>query len=157
MPLSADQPGSSPRRRGAVRRRLTRLTIAVVVGGALLAPAVRDQDSFPLATYPMYSSSRDREVSLPTAVGLDERNRRRRLSPEVIGASPDPLIVVGELRDAIAGDRIDELCTAIAGRVDDPELIAVEVVTEDHDAVDQVRGRSSLRSRTVHERCPVPP
>lgn len=136
-------------------RRVTRVAVTVAVAGALLAPVVRDHDSFPLATYPMYSTARDRAVSLPTAVGVDGRDRRRRLSPEVIGGINDPLIVVSELRNAITQERVPELCAAIAARVEAPDLVAVEVVTEHHDAVDRVRGRASLGARTVHARCPV--
>lgn len=129
--------------------------VAVAVAWALLAPVVIDHDSFPLATYPMYSTARDRSVSLPTAVGVDARHRRQRLSPEVVGDINDPLVVVSELRNAIAQGRVPELCAAIAARADDPDLVTIEVVTERHDAVDHVRGRASLESRTVHARCPV--
>lgn len=132
-----------------------RAVIAVVVAGALFAPVALDHDSFPLATYPMYAGARGREITFATAVGVDRQGRTHRLSPQVIGGIDDPLIVVSELRNAIADDRVPALCAGIAKRASRREVTAIEVVTERHDVVDQVRGRSSLLARTVHGRCEV--
>ena len=136
--------------------RIWRLLVTAVVLGALLSPVVRDHDSFPLATYPMYSSARGRAVTFPTAVGVDEQGPVRRLSPRVIGGTGDALIVSSELRNAIAARRVAPLCDTIARRADDADLVAIEVVTERHDTVSQVQGRPSLIERTVHGRCEVP-
>jgi hypothetical protein len=144
------------------------------IGGALvvvlmLAPVVFDRDSFPLSTYPMYSSARPAVVAIPTAVGIDSSGAEHRLSLRLIGASDDPLIVAGELRTAMADDRADSRCREIAERVahsrraedrsDAParpsDLVAVEVVMERHDVVAHVTGRPSLRSREVHATCPT--
>ncbi len=83
------------------------------------------------------------------------------LTLSVIGDSDDPLIVAGELRDAIGDGRAEQRCEEIALRA---ELVAgpstgsvsIEVVTERHDVVAQVQGESSVLDRTVHASCEVP-
>ena len=141
----------------------------MLVVAAMVAPVVLDRDDFPLSTYPMYSRARLREQSLVTAVGVDAAGDRSRLSLQVIGASDDPLIVAAELRSAIADDRADEQCAAIAARLaaraaspgegrtgaPPPSTVAVEVVTERVDVVAEVLGEPSVLDRTVHARCDV--
>lgn len=134
----------------------------VLVVAALVAPVALDRDSYPLSTYPMYAEARPREVSLPTAVGVDAGGDTHRLSLEVIGGSDDPLIVAGDLREAIARGDDDDRCDEIAQRVaDDPPdsgqpLVAIEVAVERRDVVAFVRDEDSLVDRTVAARCPVP-
>ncbi len=121
----------------------------------MVAPVVLDRDSHPLSTYPMYSSARGREVTLPGALALTDRGDEQRLSLGEVGASSDPLIVAGELRSAIRAGRADERCQEIAGRVRDPGVVTVAVVIERHDVVAQVQGEPSLIERTVHATCPL--
>jgi len=125
----------------------------VVVVGLMVAPVVFDHDSHPLSTYPMYSSARGREVTLPAALALTDEGTEERLSLGVIGASSDPLIVAGELRTAIRNGRAVERCEEIAARVDDPAVDAVAVVMERHDVIAQVEGEPSLLARTVYATC----
>jgi hypothetical protein len=47
---------------------------------AIITPAIRDHDSFPLSTYPMYAFTRERVDVLATAVGVDGAGQMRRLS-----------------------------------------------------------------------------
>jgi hypothetical protein len=124
---------------------------------ALAAPVVFDHDSFPLSTYPMYSSARSNETAIPTAIGIDRAGVEHRLSLQLIGANDDPLIAVSDLRTAIAADRTDMACRRIAARATGRGFIAVEVVTERHDVVDQVMGKPSLKDRETHSRCEVIP
>jgi len=138
---------------GAGRSRSIWWWITVAVVGLMVAPVVFDHDSHPLSTYPMYSSARGREVSIPSALGLTDRGGAERLSLGVIGANSDPLIVAGELRAAIRNGRAAERCEEIAARVDDPAVQAVAVVIERHDVVAQVQGEPSLIERTVHATC----
>ncbi|MET0663604.1 MAG: hypothetical protein ABWZ42_10780 [Ilumatobacteraceae bacterium] len=127
--------------------------VTVVVVALMVAPVVFDHDSHPLSTYPMYSSARGREVTLPAALALTDQGTAERLSLGVIGASSDPLIVAGELRTAIRNGRAVERCAEIAARVDDPAVDAVAVVMERHDVIAQVEGEPSLRARTVYATC----
>ena len=136
-------------------RRQGRMLVTSVVAVAMFAPVALDRDSFPLSTYPMYARVRANEVSLATAQGIDDEERPHALSLPTIGASDDPLIVAGELRAAISDGRSDERCREIAARVAGDGFVAIEVVIERHDVVDQASGRPSLLTRTVHARCPV--
>ena len=136
------------------------MTAAVV--GALVAPVMLDRDSFPLSTYPMYSRVRGDEVTLVTAQAVDAEGTTSTLTLRVIGDSDDPLIVAGELRTALRDGRAEDRCVEIADRARTwaglpVDVVAVEVVTERHDVVAQVRGESSLTDRTVHARCEVGP
>lgn len=149
-------------RRPSDRRRWALATGAVVV--VLLVPVALDRDSFPLSTYPMYSQARPARVVLPTAVGIDDVGDARRLSLGLIGDSDDPLVVAGELREAIARGTVDERCEEIARRVGasgapgttDGGFVAVEVVLEHHDVVDQAVGDPPALRREVVARCEVP-
>lgn len=136
----------------------------VLVVAALVTPVALDRDSYPLSTYPMYAEARPARVDLPTAVGVDASGGTHRLSLGLIGASDDPLIVAGALREAIARGDADNRCDEIAERVLDAgaasergqPLVQVEVVVERRDVVAHVRGEDALFDRTVEARCPVP-
>jgi len=133
----------------AERRRLA----AVVLGLALLAsPAIRNHDSFPLSTYPIYASARPREATFVTARGERADGSVRRLSMEVIARTDDPLIASSRVADAVAGGRAGELCAEIAAR-SPQDVVAVVVVRERHDVVDAARGDESLLSREELARC----
>jgi hypothetical protein len=134
--------------------------ITAGVVAALVAPVVLDADGFPLSTYPMYSSARGAEVTFATAQAVDADGTTSTLSLGVIGDSDDPLVVAGELRDAIRDGRAPARCSDIAERAADWDGLpagttAIEVVTERHDVVVQVEGGDSLVERTVHARCEV--
>ncbi len=134
--------------------------MTAIVAAALVAPVVLDRDGFPLSTYPMYSSARGEEVTLATAQAVDSEGAPSTLTLAVIGESDDPLVVAGELRDAIRDGRASQRCIAIAERAVEwgglaPATVAIEVVTERHDVVAQVEGGDSLVDRTVHARCEV--
>lgn len=118
----------------------------------VVSPAIRDRDSFPLSTYPIYASARSRTATFATAFGENDDGTEHHLTMSVIAATDDPLIAESRVADAIAGDQAIELCAQIARRV--PSDVAVVVVaSEVHDVVDSARGRTSLLSRTVHARC----
>lgn len=137
-----------------------RILVTAGVIGALVAPVVLDRDGFPLSTYPMYSRSRGDEVTLATAQAVDADGITSALTLGVIGDSDDPLIVAGELRDAIRDGRAGERCEEIARRASEwsglpPNSVSIEVVTERHDVVAQVEGDDSVLDRTVHASCEV--
>jgi hypothetical protein len=142
--------------------RRARILITAAVVGALVAPVALDRDGFPLSTYPMYSRTRGDAVTFATARAVDPTGATATLTLAVIGDSDDPLIVAGELRDAIRDGRARERCVEIASRAADwdglpPGTATIDVVTERHDVVAQVEGSSSLLERTVHASCPVLP
>ena len=123
--------------------------------GAVVSAAVRDRDSFPLSTYPMYATARADVATLSTAVGVETGGAVRRLSLGAIARTDDPLIAESLVDRAIAADRGAALCAEIAGRVRDASIDTIEVVEERHDIVDRAAGRDSLLERTVHTRCEV--
>ena len=129
--------------------------MVVVVLAALVLPAVRNRDSFPLSTYPMYAGTRDAVETLPTVIGLDRSGEARRLSSTTVARTDDPLIATSLLRTAIRTDRADALCAEIAARA--PEgTVTVEVVEERLDLVARVQGDDAVLDRLVHARCSVP-
>ena len=141
--------------------RRDRILDTAAVVGALAAPDVLDAESFPLSTSPMYSSARGAVVTLATARAVGADGTASTLTLGVIGDSDDPLVVAGELRDAIRDGRAVERCAVIAERASrwdglPVETTTIEVVTERHDVVARVEGGDSLVERTVHARCEVP-
>lgn len=132
------------------------------VVAALVAPVLLDRDGYPLSTYPMYARARAESVVLATAQGIDGAGARQQLSAGEIGASDDPLIVAGELREAIARGRAEERCAEIAARVARRSagaaasgVVTIEIVTERHDVIARAGGDDSLLGREVHADCEV--
>jgi hypothetical protein len=136
----------------SVRRRRRLVTVLVLL--ALASPAVRDRDSHPLSTYPMYASARPQVAAFPTVVGVDDGGEQVRLSLQAIARTDDALIGQSRVRRAIAGDAADALCAEVAGRVAG-DVEQLEVVTERHDIVELATGGESLLARDVHARCEV--
>jgi hypothetical protein len=141
--------------------RRARILITTAVGVALVAPVVFDRDGFPLSTYPMYSRTRGDAVTLATAQAVDADGTTSTLTLAVIGDSDDPLVVAGELRDAIRAGNSDRRCLEIAERAAGWDglpgsTVTIEVATERHDVVARVEGGQSLLERTVHASCEVP-
>ncbi|MEM1335790.1 MAG: hypothetical protein AAGG08_20270 [Actinomycetota bacterium] len=132
-----------------------RHAVTAGVVALLFVPVALDRDDFPLATYPMYSRARAEVTSIVTAVGVATDGGERRLGLRAIGATDDPLIAAGELRSAIRAGDADRRCSEIAGRVDDPAVVSVLVVTERHDVVEHVRSGDGFEERIVHASCPV--
>ena len=134
------------------RRRLVAVVVGTVV---LISPALRDHDSFPLSTYPIYASVRPREATFVTAHGEGADGSAHRLSIDVIARTDDPLIAASRLADDVSAGRAEELCAEIAARAPS-ELVAVVVVREWHDVVDGARGEDSLLHGEQLARCTVP-
>lgn len=139
-----------------IRRGCTALLI-----GALVSPVIRDQDSLPLSTYPMYSSARSNVSSFVTASGVDESGDRTTLSALTISQSRDRLIAQAFLNDAVQRGEAVDACVGIAGRVGDAStsggaVTMVEIAVERHDTVERLRGEDSLQQRDVIVSCEVP-
>ena len=144
---------------GPWTRRL--VTLAVLL--AVISPAFRSRDSYPLSTYPVYATARARTGVLHTAVGVLEGGGRDRLSLAVIADTDDPLIAEDRVADAVRDGRADVLCDTIAGRARQaaaegrlPQHVAIEVVSEELDFVLTTAEKAPPLSRTVHARCEQP-
>lgn len=140
----------------AGRAALLRVAAVVVGVGVLVSPVVRDHDSFPLSTYPVYSSARPDTATFVTAHGLRADGSPRPLSMDVIARTDDPLIAASRMNRAAQEGRSADVCAQIAGRAPD-DVVAVVVVRERHDVVAAARGDRSVRSSDELARCEVQP
>lgn len=134
-----------------------------VLGTVILAvigvvPIVLDRDSYPLSTYPMFSSRRTAVEPVHTAVLVGIDGSTMRLSPTQISGN-DEVIIAGQIvYRSIGRDGGAVLCDDIARRIQDPrnEGATIEIVTEKYDAIAWYEGRRSPISRVVHSSCRVP-
>lgn len=137
----------------AARARVLGLVVGVAV---LVSPALRDHDSFPLSTYPMYASVRSDVATFVTAHGERSDGSIRRLSMDVIARTDDPLIAASRLAAAVGEvGGAEAVCTDVAQRAPD-DVVTVVVVRERHDVVAASRGDDSVVQRDELARCAVP-
>ncbi|WP_421119723.1 hypothetical protein ACE2AJ_20610 [Aquihabitans daechungensis] len=132
--------------------RLRRRLVTAVVLLAVVSPVLRDRDSFPLSTYPMYASTRPEVVAFSTVLGYDDAGERVRLSLRTIARTDDALIGQSRIGHAIDSGTADALCTEVADRAPDA-VTRIEVVTERHDVIDLAARDESLIDRAVHASC----
>jgi hypothetical protein len=141
------------------RRPLAYAVIAAVLGVVGIVPLVLDRDSFPISTYPMFSTRRSTAETVDTAVAVDADGTVRRLGPQRIGGTDEIILATATVSGAINAGTVDQLCLEIAGRVagNGPDTaVSVEVVTERLDALRWYRGDHTPIDRVVHAMCPVP-
>ncbi len=150
-PLPADAAKPRCGLAGAWVRRIA--TVAIVA--ALVSPAVRNHDSLPLSTYPMYSGTRSNISAFVTASGIDAQGNRTTLSALTIAGSRDRLIAQSFLNDAVRRGDANDICTEIASRVD-RSLAGIEIATERHDTIARLQREASLEERDIHAACEVP-
>lgn len=133
--------------------RLVGLVIIVVIG---VVPVALDRDSYPLSTYPMFSSRRTAVEPVHTAVVAAADGSVRRLSPTQISGNDEVIIAAQLVYEAIRRDGGEVLCADIASRLSSADTgTEVEIVTEKYDAIDWYEGRKSPISRVVHTSCRV--
>lgn len=129
------------------------MTVVVVL--AVVSPALRDRDSFPLSTYPMYAGARADSDVFSTVVGVDAQGARIPLSLRVIAGTDDALVAQAEVERRIGAAESAALCAEVAGQVS-THVDRVEVVTERHDLVALLSGDESLLDRDLHATCEPP-
>jgi hypothetical protein len=143
-------------------RRAPALLVSVLVIAATVWPAFRDppRDSFPLSTYPMFSSVRE-QPWIDVIVGFTADDGQRRIGPELV-ANAEVMQAAQTVRQAIRRKRAKALCAHVAERVgEQPELVDVvrlEVQSRQFDPrtyFTQESGRTPLRTRR-RARCEVP-
>lgn len=137
-----------------MNRERARLLATVAVLVAVVSPMLRDRDSFPLSTYPVYADVRPREATFVTAVGLGFDGSEHRLPMAVIARTDDPLIAEQRLRSAVAEGRAASACVSIATRAPD-DILTVLVVSDRYDVVDAAAGRPAQLARVIEARCRV--
>jgi hypothetical protein len=133
-----------------------RVWVTAAVVAVLVSPLLRDRDSFPLSTYPMYANVRDETEDFIVVTALDESGRPQTLSMQIVAQTDDPLIARGVLDNAVRGGAVADLCQQIASR--SPSWARTVVITrERHRLVDAARDDPSLVQSETLERCDVLP
>jgi hypothetical protein len=143
-----------------VRVRLVPVAAFVVAVVAVAAPALRQPsaDSYPLSTYPMFSDNQGRSAAVDVAVGVRADGTREALSPQLVTGTPEIVLAVATVSDAVHEGRAEVLCADVAARVGRSSRAAVaevEIATETYDAPGYFAGDRAPLARTVHARCPV--
>lgn len=127
----------------------------------VLAPAFGDSgsDSYPLSSYPMFSTDRPVRADLATVVGVTAAGEAVRLSPELIAGADEPILAAATVSSSIRTGQSDRLCAEAADRVRAAGLDVVEAVvrTEHVDVVAHVAEGADPLAETVYARCPVAP
>jgi hypothetical protein len=97
--------------------RVPPLIFSVLVIAATLSPALREppRDSFPLSTYPMFSSVPKR-AWLDVIVGFDAAGNLQRIPPPLVG-NPEVMQAAETIRLAVRHKRAPQLCAEVAARV----------------------------------------
>jgi hypothetical protein len=111
------------------------VAIAAVIGPILRQPP---QDSFPLSTYPMFSSLIEPVTAIDLAVGVDTNGADVRLSPELIAGTDEVIIAGSTLRQSVRAGTTAELCVEIAQRVadqGDSSVVEIQIRTDTLDAI----------------------
>lgn len=111
--------------------------ITLAIAAAMLVPVLRrpPSDSFPLSTYPMFSSVIEPVRWVDLAVGIDVSGADVILDPEAIGGTDEVIVAGSTVRQAVRDDRADQLCLEILDRVDDRrEVVGVEIRSDLIDA-----------------------
>lgn len=127
---------------------------------AVLWPALRGTDGFPLSNYPMFSKDKKRGAGIYHVVAYSAEGRHRAVSPEILGS--DEIMQASQTAklafkrgpaDALA------LCVAAAGRVSaDPDYADVsrlQVRFDQYDAVDYWQGDTKPRRTIVAAECDI--
>lgn len=131
----------------------------VAVAALVLAPAFGDpgSDSYPLSSYPMFSTDRPVRADLATVVGVTAAGEVVRLSPELIAGADEPILAAATVSGSIRTSQSDRLCAEAADRVRAAGLDVVEAVvrTEHVDVVAHVAEGTDPLAVTVYARCPV--
>ena len=115
--------------------------ITGLVAALLLVPAVSGDEGVPLSSFPMYATPRSAEVDFVVPVGLTEAGETVALSTRTIAGTSDPLIAESLMWREIRAGRAPQLCATIANRIDDMQVVDVEVRREAHQVTERALGR----------------
>jgi hypothetical protein len=117
--------------------RVPALLISLLVVAATVWPALRDppRDSFPLSTYPMFSSLRE-TAWVHVVVGFDADGGEHRVAPKMI-ANAEVMQAAQTIAKAVRRKQVGGLCAQVAERVgssgDYAGLVRLEVQSRQFD------------------------
>src|SRR5690606_37948515 len=108
------------------------LTIAATMWPLLWEPG---RDSFPLSSYPMFSSIRERPW-IDVIVGYDADGREHRIGPKVVG-NAEVMQAAQTIRKAVRRKQARSLCEQVAARVSEApkyaDIVRLEVQSRQFD------------------------
>lgn len=148
--------------RGSERefRRAPAALFSVAVLALTLMPLAREGDSFPLSSYPMFSSVRTKPW-IAVVVGRDAQGEQRPIPPALI-ANAEVMQAAQTIANAVRRKQAKPLCERVAARIAaEPEwadVVVVEVQSRQFDPLTYFtssEGRTPLRVRR-RARCEVP-
>lgn len=126
-----------------------------IVAIVAVVPLALDRDSFPLSTYPMFSSRRTSTESVDTAVVIDAAGVVNRIDPRDIAGTDEVILAAVTVSEALRDDTAGALCRDIVARLGGrlPPSARVRIVTETYDAIEWYRGERNPLSTVVHQDC----
>jgi hypothetical protein len=143
-------------------RRVPALLFSALVVAATIGPALRDppRDSFPLSTFPMFSSVR-KQAWLHVIVGFDAQDNEHKIPPSLV-ANIEVMQAAETIRIAVRRKRPKLLCEQVAARVaEDPDfaqIVRLEVQSRRFDPRTyfvEADGKTPLKLRR-RARCEIP-
>jgi hypothetical protein len=143
-------------------RRAPALIFSTLVVAATLSPALREppRDSFPLSSYPMFSSVPKRRW-LDVIVGFDAAGNEVKIPPQLV-ANIEVMQAAETIRLAVRQRRAPQLCSEVAARVaGDPNfahVVRLEVQRRKFDPLTYFTSPPSERLLDLRRRarCEVP-
>lgn len=128
--------------------------------GAVLWPAVRGTDGFPLSNYPMFSRAKRQDAGIYHVVGYSSEGRHRAVSPEILGSDE---IMQASQTAKLAFKRgptdAQTLCGAAAQRVaidvDYGDITKLQVRFDLYDAVKYWQGETKPKKTVVAAECRI--
>jgi hypothetical protein len=144
------------------RERLWWTAVSVVVLAAMLSPLLRGRDGFPLSNYPMFAEPRDTVVMIRHVVGVTAQGRSRPLPPAALGT--DEIMQASQIATIAARRRARaaDLCVRVADELrrsgeSYADIVAVEVRSDEYDAIAYWLGERTPQRGELHASCPVEP
>ena len=133
--------------------------VAVLAVLSPLARTRRQDDSFPLSNYPMFTHNPRDTTGIELALGFTLSGDEVRLSPELSGGTVEVIHAAQTITDAVRRREAAALCVEIAERVarsglDD--VVEVRLVTDAYEIVEGLRADDPRPwSRVEHAACEV--
>lgn len=141
-------------------RRWAAASFSVALLALVLAPLARERDSFPLSSYPMFSSVRTKPW-ISVVVGRDAQGEQRPIPPTLV-ANAEVMQAAQTIANAVKRKQAEQLCERVATRVaSEPawaDVVSIEVQSRQFDPLTYFtsdEGRTPLRVRR-RARCEVP-
>jgi len=135
--------------------------LALAIWPAFRRPVI--DDSFPLSTFPMFSASRPRRMTITHVLAVHADGTREPLPPSITSDNPEVLQSMMTIRRAAFAppDYRAKYCRTVAKRVVDSgndewdDVEQLEIATSLYDAVDYFEDGPEPLKRRIRHRCEV--